>query len=255
MIHCPICKSKSYRIWKEKNYKVYRCKNCTVSFLYPLPENVESIYNEKYFQNWYLKYYQERKKYIENLFTLIERHIKERGKLLDVGCGVGILLEVAKKKGWEVYGQDVSSFAVNYCRDKGFNVYDKPLPELNLSHYSFDVITIFDVMAHLKDPLSYMNMCAKFLKPGGYLIIKTPYHSPLLFFIANILSFTGKSRSLLHIPAQIFHFNSQSLNSILSNDFSLIYKRTVDDFSSMDKHTIYLIKNISLITMWQMRMP
>lgn len=253
MIYCPLCKGKSYRIWKERNYKVYRCRKCTVAFLNPVPENVEKIYSEDYFQKWYIRFYNERRRYIEQLFSLIEKYIKGKGKLLDVGCGVGILLEVAKEKGWEVYGQDISNFAVDYCRNKGFfNVYNKPLPELNIPEHSFNVITMFDVIAHLKDPLSYINTCIKLLKPGGYLIIKTPYHSPLLFFIANILSFTGKSKSLLHIPAQIFHFTLQSQISMLSCNLNLLYTNRIKDFSSLyTKNILCIIKNLSMVTIWQ----
>ncbi|HOL22431.1 MAG TPA: methyltransferase domain-containing protein, partial [bacterium] len=137
-------------------------------------------------------------------------------------------------------------------RNKGFDVYDKPLPELNLPENSFDIITMFDVIAHLKDPVSYIKTVAKILKSGGYLIIKTPYHSPLLFFLSNILSFTGKSRALLHIPAQIFHFNPQSLNLILTDGFKLLNISRTYDFSSSDKRgIIHIIKSDSLITIWQ----
>lgn len=251
MIHCPLCEGESRLIWKEKKYKVYRCKNCTVAFLHPVPKDTEYLYNEEYFRKWYIRYYNERKSYTERLFSLIERHLKKKGKLLDVGCGVGILLEVAKEKGWDVYGQEVAPFAVNYCKSRNFNIHNKPLPDLNLPEHSFDVITLFDVMAHLKDPVSYVNTCAKLLKPGGYLIIKTPYHSPFLFFLANLLSFTGKSRSLLHIPAQIFHFNLQSLNSVLSSDFQLLYIDRIADFFSLNKKVIHITKQESLITIWQ----
>ncbi|MCM8762739.1 MAG: class I SAM-dependent methyltransferase, partial [Candidatus Omnitrophica bacterium] len=232
--------------------KVYRCRGCKVAFLQPVPEVPEIIYSESYFQKWYIKYYKERKRYLEELFSLCEKSLDRKGNLLDVGCGIGILLDVAKEKGWEVYGQDISLFAVNYCRSKGYNIYDKPLPELNLPNNSFDVITIFDVLAHLKDPVSYINTCAKLLKLGGYLVIKTPYHSPLLFFIAGILSFTGKSRSLLHIPAQIFHFNPQSLRIILIDDFILLKTIKLTDFSSFQRGKfICITKNKSIISIWQ----
>ncbi len=253
MILCPVCKVKSYLIWRERQYRVYRCKNCKVAFLYPLPEDTSFIYNDAYFKNWYIKYHSERKNYIKKLFSIIERDIELKGKLLDVGCGTGILLEVAKEKGCEVYGQDISPFAVTHCRNKGFDVYDKPLPELNLPENSFDIITMFDVIAHFKDPVSYIKTVAKILKQGGYLIIKTPYHSPLLFFLSNLLSFTGKSRALLHIPAQIFHFNYQSLNLLLSNNnLKLINSIIIDDFSLLDKPIfLRIISGKSLITMWQ----
>lgn len=256
MIHCPLCKGASNRIWKERKHRVYRCKNCSVAFLEPVPECVEKTYSKDYFQEWYIKYYEERKQYTENLFLLLEEHIKAKGKLLDVGCGVGILLETAKEKGWDVYGQDIAPFPAAYCKEKGFNIFNGPLQELNFPEESFDVITMFDVLAHLKDPVSYINTSVKLLKPDGYLIIKTPHHPCSLFFLANLLSFTGKSRSLLHIPAQIFHFTSHSLSTVLSaENLKMVYLIRQNDFSSYSgKHPLLLMipsKTVSLLTLWK----
>lgn len=229
MINCPVCEGKNYLIWKERQYRAYRCKKCTVVFLHPLPENPSTVYNEDYFRKWYLKYYPQRKVYTGKLFLRIERYAGTKGKLLDVGCGTGILMEVAKEKGWDVYGQDVSPFAVDYCRKKGFEIYDKFLPELNLPENSFDLITMFDVIAHLKAPFSYIDFCSKLLKPGGHLVIKTPYHPPALFLLANLLSFTGKSRALLHIPAQIFHFNRSSFTTENFSQYDIIFVNVLSE--------------------------
>jgi len=232
MITCPVCEKKSYLIWRERQFSVYRCRNCSLSFVYPFPDKSTTLYNEEYFRRWYIRYYSERRTYITKLFSIFEKYIPPKGKLLDVGCGVGILLDVAKEKGYEIYGQDVSPFAVNYCREKGYKVFDKPLPQLNLPEASFDIITILDVIAHLKDPVSYIEACRKLLKPGGYLIIKTPYHPPYLFLLARFLSFTGKSRVLLHIPAQLFHFNKKSVKILVSNRFYLLATTKIDDFAA-----------------------
>lgn len=252
MIQCPLCKGNGRLLWKDRKYKAYRCKNCRVAFLYPAPETPENIYSESYFQKWYIRYYEERKEYIKELFLLFDKYLDKKGKLLDVGCGIGILLDVAKENGWDVYGQDIAHFAIDYCRSKGYIVYDNPLPELNLTENYFDMITIFDVLAHLKDPVSYINTCAKLLKPGGYLIIKTPYHSSLLFFLANLLSFTGKSRSLLHIPAQIFHFNLRTINLISKEFFRIVKVSHINDFTSFNKKIYFHItKKKSLIIILQ----
>jgi 2-polyprenyl-3-methyl-5-hydroxy-6-metoxy-1,4-benzoquinol methylase len=257
MKQCPVCGEKSYLIWKEKQFRAYRCENCRVVFLQPLPENPSAIYNEDYFRKWYIRYYSERKLYTEKLFSKIEKYFGGKGRLLDVGCGTGILMEVAKERGWEVSGQETSSFAVDYCRQKGFKVYEKPLSELKLSENSFDLITLFDVIAHLKDPVSYFSVCGKLLKPGGHMIIKTPYHPVGLFILANFLSFTGKSKSLLHIPAQIFHFFPESLTNLLAPfNFSLVKTMEIKDFSSLHNRTLSNIiskclgGDKSLITIW-----
>ncbi len=213
-MNCLICEGKSCLVWKERQYRAYRCRKCRIVFLYPLPANPSIIYNEDYFRKWYIKYYSRRKAYVGELFSDMEKQVGRKGKLLDVGCGAGILMEVAGERGWDVCGQDVSPFAVDYCRQKGFKVYNSPLPELDIPGNSFDLITLFDVIAHLKDPVSYIRSCSRLLKPGGSLVIKTPYHPPYLFLTANLFSFTGKSRGLLHVPAQIFHFQEDSLDSI-----------------------------------------
>jgi len=214
MINCPVCCGTSYLVWQEGQYNAYRCEKCRIVFLHPFPQDPLKIYNDDYFNRWYVKYYPQRREYIEKLFSGIESYAGAGGKLLDVGCGTGILMEVAKERGWDVCGQDVSRFAVGYCRKKGFEVYDKSLPELSLPENSFDLITMFDVIAHLEDPLSYVNSCRRLLKPGGCLAIKTPCHPPALFLLANLLSFTGKSRVLLHVPAQLFHFPEKALKEI-----------------------------------------
>jgi len=249
MLICPICgKNKSRLIWQERKYKAYKCKSCKVVFLWPVLENPEKIYNEEYFKKWYLEYYDARKKYFKELFLEVQKFIGEKGKLLDVGCGFGVFLDVAAKKdGWEVYGQEVSPFAVDCCRKKGFEVFDKPLSELNLQENSFDVITVFDVIAHIKDPVSYIKTCKKILKPGGVLIIKTPYHSNSLFFLANLLSFTGKSRSLLHIPAQIFHFNENSLICSMGLfNFKPELMDVIPDFKSASLNIRNILKNFHI---------
>ena len=219
MIICPLCKSESKLIWKERKYKVYRCLNCKVAFLYPVPET-EKIYNRDYFEKWYLKYYEERKQYFKNLIEKLKNYFPEKGKILDIGCGAGIFLDIMKEMDWDVYGQDISPFAVKYCENKGYTVY-KNLSEIN-KEGTFDVITMFDVIAHIPDPLLYLNQCRKLLKKGGILIIKTPSHSNFLFTVSNLLSFTGKSRTLLHIPAQIYHFNSFSLKKALEEESFLL---------------------------------
>jgi 2-polyprenyl-3-methyl-5-hydroxy-6-metoxy-1,4-benzoquinol methylase len=255
---CPICKSVHTRlVWKEKQFRAYRCENCRVVFLHPLPQEPSAIYNEDYFRKWYIRYYTERKRYTERLFSKIEKYTDIKGRLIDVGCGTGILMEVAKERGWEVYGQEISSFAVEHCSKKGFKVYNSPLSELNLSEKSFDLITLFDVIAHIKDPVSCISACSKLLKPGGHLVIKTPEHPPYLFLLANLLSFTGKSRVLLHVPAQIFHFSEESLtNTLPTFGFTLIKTIEIKDFSSLHNITIsniifrYLRDDKSLITVW-----
>ncbi|HOK55968.1 MAG TPA: class I SAM-dependent methyltransferase [bacterium] len=210
MVKCPLCEKNTNLKLKIKNYQIYNCKKCEISFLYPFPENIEKIYDKKYFEKWYLPYYDDRKKYFERLYLKLKNFIPEKGKILDIGCGVGILMKMFEEKKYEVIGYEISKFAINFCKENNLKVFDN----FNFPEKSFDIITMMDVIAHVKNPLFYFEKSKKLLKEGGILIIKTPLHSNYMFFLAKLFSFTPKSKSILHIPAQIYHFNKKSIFEI-----------------------------------------
>ena len=188
MKKCNLCESDKVNLMlKVGNYKIYKCENCHVKFLYLFPENIEKIYDEEYFKKWYLSSYKERKKYFKLLLGKIKinEYVFPGSKLIDIGCGIGIFLEIMKEKNYEVYGQDISDFAVDFCVKKGFRMYDKPMSEIDLPENFFDLVTLFDVIAHLKKPNIYLQKCKRILKKKGILIIKTPLHSNFIFFIAK----------------------------------------------------------------------
>ncbi len=244
MVKCPICKlDRSILVWKDREYKIFKCKECNVSFLHPIPQNPEKIYNRQYFEKWYLKYYEKRKEYLRKLWKEVKSFVPEKGRAFDVGCGVGIFLEILKEEGWEVSGQEVSPFAINFCKKKGFKVYTEPLNRCNIPPETFDLITMWDVIAHLKDPVLYLESCKKILKPEGIVVIKTPLHTQQIFFLSNLLSFTGKSKSLIHVPAQIFHFDKKSIKNLLvSRNFNVELMKIVEDFRI--KFTIFYFLEI-----------
>ncbi|HOL34558.1 MAG TPA: class I SAM-dependent methyltransferase [bacterium] len=212
---CLICGGGTRVVWKEKKYIARRCKRCDVIFC-PPASNLTNLYDEKYFFQWYIKSYFKRKRYLQKLFSNIEKKITlPRGNLLDIGCGTGIFLELAKKRNFNITGLDISPFAVEHCKKRGFDVIYGDIRQAKFIDNYFDIVTMLDVIAHVDYPLEYLKSVNKILKDNGLIIIKTPVHSMFLFHIANLLKFTGKSKSLLHIPAQIFHFNFRSIRNLL----------------------------------------
>ena len=251
LLICTICGAGSDLIWKERQNRIYRCRKCKTAFFRPVSKSSSrDIYGETYFKNWYLKYYTQRQNYFKRIFRLLETYIPDKGDLLDVGCGVGIFLSVAKKQGWNVTGQDTSSFAVNYCRRKGFKVFNEPLDSVPFAPGTFDLITLWDVIAHIENPSAYLKTCYKLLKPNGCLIIKTPYHCRFTFFLANIMSFTGKSRAFLHVPAQIYHFDSGNIkNAVKLAGFNVSKISLIDEnlLKSQNRITISSFLKLSRI--------
>jgi 2-polyprenyl-3-methyl-5-hydroxy-6-metoxy-1,4-benzoquinol methylase len=224
---CPLCGNRARTVWHEKKYQAFRCTLCKAAFLDPLPPTNKNHYNKNYFSQWYLSNAQKRIAYLSSILKEIPVLSSSPATLLDVGCGAGFLLKIMQNRGWSVEGQDTSPSAAALCEKEGFSIYRQDLSTLQ-GEEKYDVITLFDVIAHISDPLSYLKACKRLLRNNGTIIIKTPLHPPALFALCRALSFTGKSRSLLHIPAQLFHFTPQSLSSLLKqegfSDIHLIVK-------------------------------
>lgn len=250
---CNFCGYVGEIIWAEEKYTALRCRNCGVIWTFPQPnlEELKNIYSCNYFEKYYLKYEKERKNYFRKRLKEIEEIINV-GELLDIGCGVGFFLEVAKEKGWEVKGVEISRFACEYVKNKlGFKVYQGNLTQIDLPSSSFDLITIWDVIAHLSNPKEYLERTSNLLRNGGLLVIKTPNH-PLRFFkLVKLFSFTGRSRGLLHIPAQSYHFGQKNLSNLLERfGFKIIKVKKIQE-ALKGKWTNSLSKNF-LISLFNM---
>jgi len=94
------------------------------------------------------------------------------GKALDVGSGYGYFRRALDIAGWEHSGVEISTHARNIAKSMyGYDTYSDMLNP-NLSQY--DLITLWDVIEHIADPIAYLSDIVKYLRPGGVLAIKTP---------------------------------------------------------------------------------
>ncbi len=113
------------------------------------------------------------------LLDLIAAHVPS-GRLLDVGCGHGLLLDEARTRGYETLGLELSREAARYARDTlKLDVRELPLESFNEgrngdSPGEFDAIVLADVLEHLDDPVGAIDACARLLRPGGVVCIVTP---------------------------------------------------------------------------------
>jgi SAM-dependent methyltransferase len=118
------------------------------------------------------------------LLDLIGEHVGS-GRLLDVGCGHGLLLDEARRRGFDVVGLELSRSAARHAREAlGLDVREVPLEEFD-SWNSFDVVVLADVIEHLDDPVGAVERCARLLRPGGALCVVTPDPSSLTARVAG----------------------------------------------------------------------
>lgn len=99
-------------------------------------------------------------------------------KLLDVGCGVGHLVKVARDQGWEAHGIELSAAAVEVCRRFGLScrVADFLTDQLDPP---YDLITMIEVIEHVRNPLEFLQRAGRLLAEGGRVYLTTPNFSAL----------------------------------------------------------------------------
>src|SRR4051812_7037986 len=153
-----------------------RCTECATvqQPLLPSGETLHDLYREMR-DDEYLAEEEGRRATANRLLDLIGAH-RPGGRLLDVGCGHGLLLDEARKRGYETVGLELSRAAAEHARSLGLDVREWPLEAFGSasngdSPGTFDAIVLADVLEHLEDPVAAINQCAALLRPSGVLCI------------------------------------------------------------------------------------
>jgi len=94
--------------------------------------------------------------------------------VLDVGCGVGLLLDEARRRGWRTQGVELSDWGVRRAGHLGLDVFQGILEEAGFAPSSFDAVFMIDVLEHLADPVRTLAKVSQVLRPGGVLCLVTP---------------------------------------------------------------------------------
>lgn len=114
-----------------------------------------------------------RQRMLRRLLAMIPR--RPPGRLLDVGCGGGYLLALARAAGWEVAGVDPSTKACALARSRWeIEVQAVPLEESVLPEASFDVVTLINVLDQAPHPVRLLGAARRALRPGGLLVARIP---------------------------------------------------------------------------------
>lgn len=114
------------------------------------------------------------------LFELVlkraERSLGKAGRLLDVGCGPGAFLLAARERGWECVGVEPVKELVDLCTGAGMEAHAGLLKDLPKNAGPFDLITWWDVIMLVDDPLEEIRNALKLLSPNGMLYLRARQH-------------------------------------------------------------------------------
>jgi 2-polyprenyl-3-methyl-5-hydroxy-6-metoxy-1,4-benzoquinol methylase len=166
-------------VWVERGHGYVRCSSCGGIF----SNLTEQTYERARHNAWdeasptvsALGFYGEARARAHAEF--LDHHPPAgNGRLLDVGCGLGFFLDAARRRGWEVRGIDTSPSWVQAAnRRLGRDVVELGgVEQGSFPPGSFALITAWDVIEHVFDPVSFLLALRGLLAPGGRLFIRTP---------------------------------------------------------------------------------
>ena len=191
---CGFCDGQSaFTRYDFGSHRILRCRSCTFMWLDPQPAVAElhEVYGMDYYRNerffdagnetlyGYYDYESERfvkqqdhQRVMDRITSFLEPASANGRRFLDIGCGLGHLLDVAHERGFDVAGIDYNRAAIEWIARKyrfsavcgDFMSYDGEL---------CDVITMMDVIEHLPHPFVALSKAASLTRPGGIFVLST----------------------------------------------------------------------------------
>lgn len=183
LVRCPICNytKSELVITQPDNFipvlYIKKCSRCGVIYLSPrlILSSIISIEDKNEVYNFSPALAQPQ---IDILVTVVDwlekNYVKIPGRrLLDIGCSRGLLMEAARRQGWQVSGVEISPEYAQRARDDyGLTVYSR-LDEVPTAQ-KFDLISAWHVLEHTHEPVKFLQQAAKKLTSGGILAIQVP---------------------------------------------------------------------------------
>ncbi len=192
-------------------------------------------YDKKYFSNLEKG---EAIEYPRNLRILkeLEKYSK-KGKVLDIGVGSGLFLKLAKKNSWDVFGSDVSEYAIDRLKKD----YPKKLKvgKLNKATYPkdfFDAVNLRHTIEHLDNPEETLKIIFSILKPGGVIAIATPNSYGLHALVL------GKDWPHWSLPYHLHFFSKTSLKELVEKCGFKVLTLKTEELTSYDFLKLILFK-------------
>jgi len=239
IIACDACgASESTRLFREHDhlhrvpgeYWVVRCNRCGLVYLNPRPSpsRMRDHYPPHYVINQFRPAARNaplRQRLVANQLERIDRlkirrvlaarPLDAHARVLDVGCNLGSFLAALRDRtGCAVVGLEPAPVPARYAREHlQLDVREACLEEAAdaFAPASFDVITLWHVLEHLRAPRRELQIIRRLLKPGGALIVEVPN------FADPLRRLFGKSWAYVDVPRHLLHFTPRTLRMVLED--------------------------------------
>jgi SAM-dependent methyltransferase len=182
-VGCPGCGGEDQRVvFEHRGFTFVRCSSCRLVFSNPQVD--EALVLEEYRGGvsndlWVDVLTSERQLALdrEKFGGILDElePLRGSGRLLDVGCSIGLFVKLALDRGWDAEGIEFSDKAIAYARATfGIDVVNAPLHDPRFRAASYDVVTLNSVLEHTTEPRRMLADCSRVLRDGGALYVIVP---------------------------------------------------------------------------------
>lgn len=231
---CPWCESDKAQVHlklkdeflTKEEFQIYECLNC--GLLYTTPRPTSDKLGDYYKSEDYYSHQENNKGFIPRIYetvkkvnlnnkTKIATKGLEKGRMLDIGCGVGDFIHEMERKGWMCTGIEPSDEAKAIARKKIKAAIFNPQEIYSLENGSFELITMWHVLEHVDDLKEEIDQLRRLLKKGGRLVLALPN------FKSADAQYYKEYWAAYDVPRHLNHFCKDSINNIFkTTEFRLI---------------------------------
>lgn len=225
--HCPVCGAedinplltvKDHSVSKEE-FVVWQCSKCSLRFTQDVPDaaSIGSYYQSPDYishsntnKGLLNQLYQRVRRFtLKQKAALIIQHTKEKGKVLDVGAGIGAFLAAMKGKGWDVRGIEPDSVARKNATSLFGLTLDQPDMLFDLPENYYDAITLWHVLEHVHQLHEYIAHLKKLLAVNGKIFIAVPNYTS-----ADAAAYRNYWAAY-DVPRHLYHFSPAAINVLM----------------------------------------
>ena len=142
-------------------------------------------------------------------------HFRQNNRILDVGAGPGLFLKLCRESHWQCQGVEISEHCVEWAEKQyGLKLFPGSLSEAQYPAESFDVVTFWNVLDQLPDPVASLREAHRVLRPGGAIFIRVPnatFHLSLRRMVQSLSRLVPAIRRWDKSVIHLFCFNRRSL--------------------------------------------
>jgi 2-polyprenyl-3-methyl-5-hydroxy-6-metoxy-1,4-benzoquinol methylase len=212
---CKLCGASDlplfYTQGNQRQFKYYRCPNCRLVVY----DTRSGVNQEKYILTRVDPQAPTRQnRGHRQTYAFIKRHMPRPGRMLDLGCGDGSVLWLAREDGWTVKGVELFPEHAQLVRETlGFDVVTTDIASYNGEEGFWDCVVLTHVLEHLADPVGALTKIRTLLKPGGAGVLEFPNIDALDAKLRRLLDRLGIHRrrySPQYVPGHVQEFSRTS---------------------------------------------